>query len=88
MKSQKAEGYKYPALLFFLHLSLCFSLYSPLSLCFSQASLSQSFIAGAVVAGVRRRRHRTGTPNYPKIKPFFVEPCYFFMLISNPEPKI
>jgi hypothetical protein len=45
-------------------------------------------IAGAVTTGAKRRRHRTGTLNHPKTKPLFIKPYYFFMLISNPEPKI
>jgi hypothetical protein len=42
-----------------------------LRLSHSFLSLSQHIIAGAVVAGVRRRRHRAGNLKLPKKKTFF-----------------
>jgi hypothetical protein len=73
MEETKGQGYKYPALLFEFHFTTPF-----LSLCsasLTHSSLSQQIIAGAVVAGLRRRRHRAGNLNYPK-KAFLIKKIF------------
>jgi hypothetical protein len=86
-KSQKAEGYKYPALLFFIQWSLCFFLSTRHTL----SALSSSARVPVTGEGGRRWRHRLlrrpQRKNNQKLKLFTSNLTVFSHLIQIQKPN-